>query len=48
MGRSKAAALLGRGECGWSIKGEKADIKGFAEGLNPSGALTAIISAHLL
>ena len=37
-----AAALLGRGESGWSEKGEKADIREL-DGLKPIEARTAII-----
>jgi hypothetical protein len=36
-------ALAGRGESGWSEKGEKAENRELDEGLSPSGALTAII-----
>lgn len=39
-----AVPVRGRGESGWSEKGENADNSGFVEGLSPRGACTAIIS----
>lgn len=36
-------ALAGRGESGWSEKGENAEKRELDEGLSPNGALTAII-----
>lgn len=44
IGSPASAPARGRGESGCSEKGEKADIKGFVEGLNVRGALTAIIA----
>jgi hypothetical protein len=48
MGWLDVMADRGRGESGCSEKGEKAEIRGFVEGLNPRGALTAIISATIV
>ena len=45
IGGLDIAALRGRGESGWSEKGEKADMRGLAEGLKPNGPLTAIMMA---
>ena len=38
-----AVALAGRGDSGWSGKGEKAANRALEDGLSPRGALTAII-----
>jgi hypothetical protein len=45
IGSPELAAARGRGESGLSGKGENGENSGFVEGLKPSGALTAIISA---
>ena len=47
IGRPEFAAARGRGESGWSAKGEKEENNGLVDGLNPRGALTAIISADV-
>ncbi len=45
IGSPEFAAARGRAESGWSAKGENGENSGLVEGLNPRGALTAIISA---
>lgn len=47
IGGPEAAAPRGRGESGCSAKGEKAEIRGFVDGLKPRGARTAIIFARV-
>ena len=47
IGKPEFAAARRRGESGCSVKGEKEEKGGLVNGLNPRGALTAIIAAEV-